>query len=128
MFVRSQYIGIGPLIGIQQMSEIPVDTFIDGAYPHRYWNIAIKKGYGTCHSGLCFYVFNASALAGTVVFSKIKPLKVSYLLPGISTPDLVTGRLVILEFDAYYLVATYVPNAGSKLKVKLPSSIMQARS
>lgn len=82
-----------------KMNDIPVDPFIDNLYPHRYWNIATKKGY-----------------AGTAIFSKIKPINVTYVLPDIATPDLVKGRLVILEFETLYVIATYVVNAGQKLK------------
>ncbi|KAG8937643.1 hypothetical protein FRC04_010313, partial [Tulasnella sp. 424] len=38
-------------------------------------------------------------------------------LPDIATLDLVKGRLVILEFETLYLIATDVVNAGQKLKV-----------
>ncbi|KAG9019567.1 hypothetical protein FRB90_000475 [Tulasnella sp. 427] len=82
-----------------KMNDVPVDPFIDNLYPHRYWNIATKKGY-----------------AGTAIFSKIKPLNVTYVLPDIATPDLVKGRLVIMEFETLYFIGTYVVNAGQKLK------------
>jgi exonuclease III len=38
-------------------------------------------------------------------------------IPGYDNPSVVKGRIVTLEFDNYYLVGTYVPNAGEKLKV-----------
>lgn len=55
--------------------------------------------------------------AGTAVLSKIKPLKVTYELPGHPDPASVKGRLVTLEFPNMYLVNTYVVNAGAGLKV-----------
>lgn len=66
-------------------------------YPHQYWNCSkTKKGY-----------------AGTAIFSKLKPAKVTY---GLRETELDTeGRLISLEFDTFHLVASYVPNAGEKL-------------
>ncbi|KAG8907393.1 hypothetical protein FRB99_004418 [Tulasnella sp. 403] len=82
-----------------KMNERPVDLYIDSQFKYRYWNIAVKKGY-----------------AGTAVFSKIEPIKVTYTLPDVTMPDMVKGRLVILEFETCFLVCTYVPNAGQGLK------------
>lgn len=61
-----------------------------------YWNSAIKKGY-----------------SGTAVFSKIKPLSVTY---DIQKEDHVgEGRAITLEFDEFYLVNVYTPNSQDKL-------------
>jgi AP endonuclease-1 len=57
--------------------------------------------------------------AGTAVLSKQPALKVSYGLPGHPDPEFVKGRIVTLEFANLWLVATYVPNAGMQLKVRL---------
>jgi exodeoxyribonuclease III len=52
--------------------------------------------------------------AGTVIFSKIKPLSVEY---GIGTPKHDReGRTVTLEYPYFFLVAVYVPNSGATLK------------
>lgn len=80
-------------------NEIPVDPLLINRYPHRYWSIASKKGY-----------------AGTAILSKQPALNVSYNLPGHPEPESVKGRLVTLEFEGLWLVATYVPNAGQQLK------------
>jgi len=80
-------------------NEVPVDPLLTNRYPHRYWSIASKKGY-----------------AGTAVLSKQPALNVSYTLPGHPDPDIVKGRIVTLEFENLWLVATYVPNAGQQLK------------
>ena len=65
-------------------------------YEHHYWNSAEKKGY-----------------SGTAIFSKIKPLAVSY---GIGTEEHDTeGRVITIEFEKYYLVNVYVPNSGRGL-------------
>ena len=60
-----------------------------------------------------------SALAGTTILSKMKPLSVRYDLPGYDNPSVVTGRIVTLEFDKFWLIGTYVPNAGAELKVDI---------
>lgn len=57
-----------------------------------YWNAAEKKGY-----------------SGTAIFTRVKPLSVSY---GIGIPEFDTeGRVITLEFDNYYVVTCYTPNA-----------------
>lgn len=59
---------------------------------HQYWNYAEKKGY-----------------SGTAVFTKHEPRAVSY---GLGVPELDTeGRLITLEYDEFYLVTCYTPNA-----------------
>ncbi|HIH10559.1 TPA: exodeoxyribonuclease III [Candidatus Woesearchaeota archaeon] len=65
-------------------------------YEHHFWNSAERKGY-----------------AGTAIFSKIKPLSVSYGI-GKKEHDQ-EGRVIALEFDTFYLVNVYVPNSGRGL-------------
>lgn len=55
--------------------------------------------------------------AGTAILSKLKPLSVDKTLPGHPDPGSVKGRIVTLEFENYYVIGTYVVNAGEKLKV-----------
>ena len=62
-----------------------------------YWNSAEKKGY-----------------SGTAVFSKVKPLTVTYGL-GIEEHDK-EGRIMTLEFENFYLVTNYTPNAKRELE------------
>ena len=59
--------------------------------------------------------------AGTAILSKFKPLSVDITLPGHPDPGSVKGRIVTLEFEDYYIIGTYVVNAGQNLKV-CPSS------
>ena len=61
-----------------------------------YWNSAIKKGY-----------------AGTAIFTKIKPLSVSYDM-GIEEHDQ-EGRIITAEFTDFYLVNVYTPNSQREL-------------
>jgi exodeoxyribonuclease-3 len=64
-------------------------------HPHHYWNSAERKGY-----------------AGTAIFSKIKPLSIS---KGIGHEIDNEGRVLTLEFEKFYLVTVYVPNAKHDL-------------
>ena len=64
---------------------------------HCYWNYAEKKGY-----------------SGTAIFSKKEPLSVSYGL-GIDEHDH-EGRVITLEFENFYFITVYVPNAQDGLK------------
>lgn len=62
----------------------------------QYWNYADKKGY-----------------SGTAIFTKRTPSSVTY---GIGIPELDTeGRLITLEYDSFYLVTCYTPNAQREL-------------
>lgn len=58
----------------------------------QYWNYAQKKGY-----------------SGTAIFTKEKPIHVQC---GVGVEELDTeGRLITLEYDRFYLVTCYTPNA-----------------
>ena len=62
----------------------------------QYWNYAEKKGY-----------------SGTAIFAKQPALSVRY---GIGVPELDTeGRLITLEYDKFFLVTCYTPNAQPEL-------------
>ena len=63
---------------------------------HQYWNSAEKKGY-----------------SGTAVFTKAEPISVVY---GIGDKHLDEGRVITLEFEKFYFVCAYVPNAQDGLK------------
>ena len=63
---------------------------------YSYWYSAEKKGY-----------------SGTAVFSKCEPISVKY---GIGIPEHDTeGRAITLEFDEFYLLCVYTPNAQREL-------------
>jgi len=62
----------------------------------QFWNYAEKKGY-----------------SGTAIFAKQQPLSVRY---GIGIAELDTeGRLITLEYENFYLVTCYTPNAQREL-------------
>lgn len=62
----------------------------------QFWNSAVKKGY-----------------SGTAVFTKVKPLNVTYGL-GIEEHDQ-EGRVITLEYDNFHLVCVYTPNSKREL-------------
>ena len=67
-------------------------------YPHQYWSCSTAKlGY-----------------SGTAILSKTQPISVTYGI-GKRKHDL-EGRSIAAEFDTFYVVATYIPNAGQKLE------------
>ena len=78
-----------------KMQKGQLDLTFDGY--ESYWNYAEKKGY-----------------SGTAIFTKHKPLSVSYGL-GIDQHDH-EGRVITLEMPEFYLVNVYTPNSQDGLK------------
>lgn len=72
-----------------------IDLQFDGY--ESYWCYAEKKGY-----------------SGTAIFTKHKPLSVSYNM-GVAEHD-TEGRIVCLEYEGFYLVCVYTPNAQDGLR------------
>ena len=66
------------------------------SYNQYYYFSTLKKGY-----------------SGVSTFSKIKPKDVRYGI-GVEKFD-VEGRVLTLEYDNFYLINVYVPNAQPKL-------------
>ena len=62
-----------------------------------YWNSAERKGY-----------------SGTAIFTKKQPVNVTYGI-GIEEHDK-EGRIITLEFENFYLVTNYTPNAKRELE------------
>ena len=60
-----------------------------------YFSSAIKKGY-----------------SGTAVFTKKEPLSVAYGIDGKYSDE---GRLITLEYENFYLICCYTPNAQREL-------------
>lgn len=71
-------------------------SLVSGKY-HKYWNCAAKKGY-----------------SGTAILTKTKPLSVVNGIGHAKHDD--EGRTITAEFADFYLVVSYVPNAGQKLE------------
>ena len=73
-----------------KLQEGQIDLDLTGY--HQYWNYAEKKGY-----------------SGTAIFAKHEPISVQY---GVGVPELDTeGRMITLEYENFYLVTCYTPNA-----------------
>lgn len=63
----------------------------------QFWYSAEKKGY-----------------SGTAIFTKHTPLSVAY---GVGEPELDhEGRMITLEYEDFYIVTCYTPNAQPELK------------
>ncbi|KAK9767974.1 hypothetical protein K7432_018675 [Basidiobolus ranarum] len=80
-----------------KLNQTPKDI-LKKEYKYQYW--------WCCNSGKKGY-------AGSAVLSKIEPLNVTYGLEDTDLDD--SGRVITLEFEEYYLIACYIPNAGEKL-------------
>ncbi len=76
-----------------KLQEGQIDLDLPGY--EAYWSYAEKKGY-----------------SGTAIFTKHTPLSVNYNIPGHDTE----GRVVTLEYEDFYLVCVYTPNAQNELK------------
>ncbi len=84
---------------------------LDIAFPgyESYWNYAEKKGY-----------------SGTAIFTRHKPLNVFYgmgtpqadggMVYDTDSPHNHEGRVITLEYETFFLVTVYVPNAQDGLK------------
>lgn len=77
-----------------KLQEGQIELELDGYY--QYWNYALKKGY-----------------SGTAIFSKHKPISVKYGVGENEGED--EGRIITLEYDQFYLVNVYTPNAKRDL-------------
>ncbi len=61
----------------------------------QFWNSAVKKGY-----------------SGTAVFAKKEPLSARFGMDDYTDDE---GRLITLEYDGFYLICCYSPNAQEGL-------------
>jgi exodeoxyribonuclease-3 len=97
------------IVCLQETKAERGQVVIDLPEYEEYWNSAEKKGY-----------------AGTAIFTKVKPLAVRNGLPediaekyaliadGYGDPNK-EGRVVAAEFDPFYVVTVYTPNAKDDL-------------
>ena len=81
---------------IQETKMQPGQAEFETPDYHQYWYSAKKKGY-----------------SGTAIFAKKEPLTVSYGL-GIEEHDH-EGRAITLEYEDFYLLCVYTPNAQREL-------------
>ncbi|KAI8846606.1 exodeoxyribonuclease III [Chytridium lagenaria] len=77
-----------------------VDGILEEKYPYQYWSvkdISTKNSYW----------------AGVAVLSKVEPKSIKH---GLGKDELDNeGRVIILEYQDFYLVHTYMPNASKEL-------------
>jgi exodeoxyribonuclease-3 len=84
------------VIAVQETKCTAADLPADWNGYHPFWNSAEKKGY-----------------SGTGVLTRTAPLTVSH---GIGLPEHDReGRVLTLEFEAFFLVNVYVPNSQREL-------------
>ncbi|GGE40396.1 exodeoxyribonuclease III [Pullulanibacillus camelliae] len=82
-----------------KLQEGQIELELEGY--RQYWNYAEKKGY-----------------SGTAIFTKKEPLSVTYGL-GEDEDSEPEGRIITLEYERYYVVTMYTPNAKRDLS-RLP--------
>ena len=85
------------IFAIQESKMQEGQLILDTPGYYQYFNSAEKKGY-----------------SGTIVFSKKEPLSVTYDI-GVEEHSH-EGRVITLEFDTFYFVGVYTPNAQDGLK------------
>ena len=97
------------ILCLQETKAMQGQSEVDLPDYEEYWNSAEKKGY-----------------SGTAIFTKIKPLAVINGLPphivkkygliadGYGDPNK-EGRVITAEFDKFYVVTVYTPNAKDDL-------------
>jgi exodeoxyribonuclease III len=82
---------------LQETKAQPEQVRLDlPSHPYHYWNGAVRKGY-----------------AGTAVLSKTAPLSVRQNI-GVTCHD-GEGRAIAAEFEDFFVVSVYVPNAKRDL-------------
>ena len=84
------------MVCLQETKLQPHQIELDLPGYQLYWNSAEKKGY-----------------SGTALFTRVAPLEVTYGM-GLEEHDH-EGRLITAEYDGFYLVCCYTPNAQNEL-------------
>ena len=88
------------IIALQETKLQPHQIELDLPGYEQFWHSAEKKGY-----------------SGTAVFTKHKPISVSYDMPDMESLGFPNeGRVITLEYENFYLVCVYTPNAQDGLR------------
>ncbi|PIR85458.1 exodeoxyribonuclease III [Candidatus Kaiserbacteria bacterium CG10_big_fil_rev_8_21_14_0_10_45_20] len=94
---------------LQETKAEQFQSEVDLPEYEEYWNSATRKGY-----------------SGTAIFTKVKPLSVQLDIPpaiakkfgieddGYGNPN-EEGRVIVLEFEKYFVATVYTPNAKEDL-------------
>ena len=85
------------VVCLQETKMQPGQAQVDLPGYQEFWNSAEKKGY-----------------SGTAIFTRVPPLSVSYDIGD--DRHVGEGRSITLEFEEFYLVTVYTPNAQDGLK------------
>lgn len=83
------------IVCLQEIKMLEGQAMVDTPKYKQYWNSAEKKGY-----------------SGTLIFTKKEPISHAYGMDGNYTDE---GRLITLEYDNFYMVNCYTPNAQPEL-------------
>lgn len=87
------------IIALQETKLQPHQIELDLPGYEQFWHSAEKKGY-----------------SGTAVFTKHKPISVSYDMPDMESLGFPNeGRVITLEFEEFYFVDCYTPNSQREL-------------
>lgn len=95
------------ILCLQETKAMQGQAEVDLPEYEEFWNSAKKPGY-----------------AGTAIFTKTKPLSVTYDIPGVKNGrfedsfgnTLTEGRIIAAEFDTFHVVNVYTPNSKRALE------------
>ncbi|KAJ3336446.1 MAP/microtubule affinity-regulating kinase 3 [Gonapodya sp. JEL0774] len=112
--------------------QSPDASLFKEVYPHVLWYVAIlETGPDSSDSPVprsrtLSLPTSKKGYSGSCVLSKLPPLSIRLGVPSSSTSSVTStsldqdpdpeGRTITAEFEGFYLVANYVPNAGQKLE------------
>ncbi len=80
---------------LQETKLQPEQIKVEAPGYYQYWNSAVRKGY-----------------SGTAVFARKEPLSARFGMDDYTDDE---GRLITLEYDGFYLICCYSPNAQEGL-------------
>ncbi len=83
------------IVCLQEIKMLEGQAEVETPNYKQYWNSAEKKGY-----------------SGTLIFTKKEPTSVAFGMNGEHTNE---GRLITLEYDNFYMLNSYTPNAQPEL-------------
>lgn len=83
------------IVCLQEIKMLEGQAEVETPNYKQYWNSAEKKGY-----------------SGTLIFTKKEPISVAFGMDGEHTNE---GRLITLEYDNFYMLNSYTPNAQPEL-------------
>lgn len=76
-------------------------------YPFKYYHQSTRTERG-----------RGSGYSGTAIWSKIQPINVYKELPTLAETNL-EGRIIVAEYDEFYLINVYTPNSGTNEEYRI---------